>query len=185
MPRVTVPRPRAVQLLPEEIELLMKIDFGLPSNDYRENQAILAAAAALTKRLIRRRAVPDIRARYLTDPELNVGCRMGSRIEVFERNGTKGDDIFKHPHFLRYLSYILYGPELPTETIDGFRKVVEEDFGTSGMVMDQLKKFTRAEVRRLGMERYRAKEEFYKLALECELHSHLTLVIRDAAASAR
>lgn len=39
----------------------------------------------------------------------------------------------------------MHGPALPADTIEGFRKIIIEDVGTSNMVMDQLCKFVRAE----------------------------------------
>lgn len=37
------------------------------------------------------------------------GGRGRSRADVFEKNGTRGEAIFRHPHFLTYLRYFLYG----------------------------------------------------------------------------
>jgi hypothetical protein len=53
------------------------------------------AARALTESLVKRGAIPEIRRRFFTDPELNIGGRGKSRMQVFEVNGTKGDAIFQ------------------------------------------------------------------------------------------
>jgi len=46
------------------------------------------------------------------DPAYFV-CGHGlSHLQVFEKNGTRGDDVFRHPHFVKYLRYFLYGPDL-------------------------------------------------------------------------
>ena len=74
------------------------------------------------------------------------------------------------------------GPALPPNTIEGFRKILIEDSGTSGMVMDQLCKFVRSETRRLGLEKGIAREEFWRLAQE--LGYAQAGAIRDAAGSA-
>ena len=74
------------------------------------------------------------------------------------------------------------GPALPADTIEGFRKIMIEDSGTSNMVMDQLCKFVRAETRRLKLERDVAREEFWRLAQEVGYAQAAT--IREAAASA-
>lgn len=43
---------------------------------------------------------PDL-IEKLTDPAFNVGS-VRSHQQVFDANGTKGDDILRHPHFLPY-----------------------------------------------------------------------------------
>ena len=89
---------------------------------------------------------------------------------------------FSDPNFVKYLRYFIAGPALPAITIEGFRKILIEDSGTSGMVMDQLCKFVRAETRRLRLERAVAREEFWRLAQEVGyLHA---ATVRDAAGSA-
>lgn len=141
-------------------------------------------AKTLTLRLLERSAVPSIRWAYFSEARYNVGSKK-SRAEVFESNGTSGDEIFGHAHFLNYLKYFIYGPDLPDSMIFGFQKIVEEDRGTSGMVMDSLRKFVRAEVRRHHLDPRTAGEEVYKLALECGVSEHLARVVRDAAMRTR
>jgi hypothetical protein len=66
----------------------------------------------------------------------------------------------------------------PASTVEGFRKIL---IGTSGMVMDQLCKFVRAETRRLGLERGTAREEFWRLAQEAGYFTHSRYTGRCAA----
>ncbi len=182
---MTVPKPQPVPLTPEESALFDRIDFEL-SGEYASRMESLAAAADLAESLIARGAIPEVRRRYLTDPELNVGGRNKSRIAVFEGNGTHSREILEHPHFLKYLRYFLLGPDLPEETIERFRKVLIDNAGTSGMMLDALCQCARAETRRLTLERrHEAVEEFFKLALECGVDDGVARSIRDAVRSVR
>lgn len=179
---MTVPKPEPVALTPEEQALFDRIDFDL-SGEYDSRIASLVAAADLAESLLRRGAIPEVRRRYLTDPDLNVGGRGKSRITVFEGNGRHGREILEHPHFLKYLRYFLFGPDLPKSTIERFRNILIDDAGTSGMMLDQLCRSARAEARLLG--RCDAGEEFFKLALECGVDEGVARSVRDAAMRAR
>src|SRR5690606_17767870 len=80
---------------------------------------------SLTKELIEANAIPRIRIAYFVDPEYNVGGGKRSRKDIFERNGTSGDDILKHPHFLKDFEYFVFGPDLPVSVLLSFKKRVE------------------------------------------------------------
>ncbi len=178
--------PEIITLDPEEQKLFELIDFEVSGVRERETLRISCMAAAeLTRSLLKRGAIPKIRLQYFTEPELNIGNRKKSVMQVFEANGTKGDAIFTHPHFLKYLKYFIFGPDLPAIVITQFRQVVSDDMGTSGMILNQLRQFARAETRRLLLEKRReAVEEFFKLALECGLDVSTARSIRDAVRSA-
>ena len=83
---------------------------------------------------------------------------------------------------MEYLRYFINGPGLPSKTIEGFRKIMIDDLGTSGEVMDQLCTFVRAETRNLQLDRGTARDEFWKLATEAGYDQAET--IREAAGSA-
>lgn len=181
-PPVIIPKPRPVPLTPQEKALFDRVDFEL-SSEYESRMESLAAAADLTESLIARDAIPEVRCRNLTDPELNVGGRKRSRIAGFELNGVQGRGIFEHPNFLKYLRYFLFGPDLPEASIEVFRGLLIDDAGTSGMIVDALCQCALAEACRLG--RYDAAEEFFKLALECGVDEGVARSVRDAAMRAR
>lgn len=182
---MSISQPAKIQLTPEEDELLKTIDFDLSQSDWEVRTACLNAAAALTESLLERGAIPEIRRRYLTDPELNIGGHRKSRMQGFTDHGLREDAIFRHGNFLRYLRYFINGPDLPEATVAGFRTIVEDDAGTSGEVLDHLCRFTRSAVRRgLPVERYKVPEEFFKLALECELDLHIAKCVRESAQKA-
>jgi hypothetical protein len=111
--------------------------------------------------------------------ECNTGGRGKSRQQVFESNGTAGDDIFRHPHFLPYLKYFLFGPDLPHETIDCFRQAVADCGNITSGDIGPLCELARSLARQQGAERDLA-EEFFKLALECGLDSSDAREVRDS-----
>lgn len=178
-------KPQRVILTPQEKAWLDKISF-----DEMENHDVLStscdAAAPLARSLLARRAIPKVRVRYFFDPKLNIGGHGKSRKQVFEANGTSGDAILSHGNFLKYLKYFIFGPDLPDTTIDKFIKILVDDLGSSGEVLEQLRRFVRAETRRLRSERPQDfAEEFFKLALESGLDVGLAGSIRDAARTAK
>jgi hypothetical protein len=167
---------KPIDLTPDEAALRQEMEAEFSRGSCYSGKA----ARSLLKSLQNRAVIPQARVRDFTEPF--PGGRGKSHKDIFEKNGCRGDAIVEHPHFVSYLRYFMNGPALPADTIDGFRRILIEDAGTSNMVMDQLCKFVRAETRRLKLERDIAREEFWRLAQEVG-YAHAA-TIRDAAASA-
>jgi hypothetical protein len=172
--------PKQVELLNEESKWFKTI--SSMSNDNKW-QTIADAMQKLTKSLLKRNAIPEIRLRLFSDPDL-AETRSKSSMQIFESNGVTGDAIFRHPHFVKYLHFFINGPELPAVVIKGFCKILNEDMGTSGMLLDQLCKFVRSCVRDNDLDRRSAATEFYRLAVELDIE-HDPRTIRKASLSAR
>src|SRR5712691_7554412 len=119
------------------------------------------------KSLIARKAIPAVRVSYFTDPEYFPGGRGSSHKQMFERNGTCGEAIFHHAHFLAYLHYFLYGPSLPPGVIEAFQEEVSRCGEPSSSDIVPLGKFARQLARSYRPDAAQAAEEFYKLALDC------------------
>jgi len=173
---MNVPEVRPIQLTSEETALRQQMEAEFSSKVPYTGKA----ASYLLKLLHSRGAIPEARVHDLMNPF--PGGRKKSHWDVFVENGRAGNGILEHPHFVAYLRYLMDGPALPTSTIEGFRKILIEDNGTTGMVMDQLCRFVRAETRSLALRRNVAKEEFWRLAQEVGYPHAAT--IRDAAGSA-
>lgn len=174
-----------IELTPEEQQLFDSLEWNtdvFSRKEHSERLAILESQHKLTMSLLERDAVPDIRVRFFTDAEMNIGGSGKSRKQVFESHGTTGDDITRHPHFGPHLWYFIHGPKLPQTTIEGFCKIVEEDAGTSGDLLDAITKFVRSEVRSKGLD-YKAPDEFTKLAFELD-KPNLAENVRSAAKTA-
>ncbi len=154
---------------------------SLPHNENVEWESIADAMESLFNSLVTRKAIPNIRLAIFDNPKYaETGKR--SPKEVFESNGTRGNYIYRHPHFLKYLIYFIDGPDLPDTVIQGFCKIFNDDYGTSGMLLDQIQKYVRSCVRNFHLDRHTAASEFYKLATELQISSADS--IRQAALTA-
>lgn len=158
-----------VELTADEQELYNSICWNLAvlsNQSYEHRKAVFTAMGKLARLLLDRRAIPKVRIDYFTDPEFNIGGHGKSRKQIFEKNGKRGQAFLEHPDFMKHLRYFIHGPDLPPDTVREFCRIIDEDHGTSGMVLDQLKAFVRKEVREKRMEPSEAAEEFFKLAHE-------------------
>jgi hypothetical protein len=171
-----------IELTPAEQKLWDAIYFDpvTPGFDHDRLRASIEPAFQLTKSLLKREAVPDVRLRYVTDPELNVRGHGKSRIEVFERNGTRGDDIFRDPNFHKYLRYFVVGPELPSSTIAAFTELAKRCGMITSGDCDAFCNLARSEARRCGLSKRQAAEELFKLSLEVGLDDGMSRIVRDS-----
>ena len=180
--------PQQIELTPEERGIYDSIPWDLetiPEADAHEViPQVCDRMATLTDSLVERKAIPQERWAFFADPELNVGGRGKSRKDVFVRNGTSGGDISRHVHFLPWLHYFIDGPLLPAGATSGFCEIVEADRGTSGMLLDEVCSFVRSQVRRRGLDRTEAAEQFFRLAHEIK-RPDLAEPSRKAALSVR
>jgi hypothetical protein len=174
----------AIELNATEEALLKEIVWEPISDDHEAFVANSQRAAALTESLLKRKGIPKIRVAYLSDPSMNIGGYGKSRNEWFEKNGCRGDALFRHPDFLKYLKYFVNGPDLPKDTIRGFCQIIEKDSGTSSMVLEAAKAFVRKEIREKGLNKRHSAEEFFKLAHEIK-RPDLAVAIRSAAMGVR
>ena len=168
-----------IALTPEEETYLSQIRFDAPERPGAALQRSLLAGCSLARSLVARGAVPQIRWRYFTDPELNIGSKR-SRKDVFEANGLRGSDILLDAAFLPCLRYWVFGPDLPAAAIGWF-------FAALGRNSDlrALRHLARQATRDCGLEPQVAAEEFFKLALEAGLDPGSARSIRGAVRSMR
>jgi hypothetical protein len=173
---MNVPEIKPIQLTSEEVELERQM-----MDDFENKRPYSGQyAKKLLESLRNRNAIPQARIDYFTKPY--PGGRGKSHLDVFKANDRFGNSVAEHANFVEYLRYFIGGPSVPSSTIEGFRKIMIDDAGTSGEVMDQLCKFVRAETRKLRLNRSTAKDEFWKLAKEAGYGQAET--IREAAGSA-
>lgn len=172
-----------IELTPEERLLYdqvkrVRLDKRL-TEPYPGDQAL-----ALLKMLRARDAIPEIRILYFTNASYNLHTKK-SRREIFEGNGTKGDDIYRHPLFLPFLDYFILGPNLPKGIIDRFCQIVASEPYISGSDLQEIKQFVRNATREYALVPREACEEFYKLALECGLGVDYSRFVRETVRSMR
>jgi hypothetical protein len=140
--------------------------------------------AELAGSLLDRGAVLPVRLLYFTDPERNPGGRGKSREDIFAGNGTAGEDILRHPNFLKILDYFLHGPNLPAQVISKFVDSMSSGH-LSGSDVNDLASYARKITRDEGLEPHRAAEEFYKLVLECGGPTYAAESLRKAVMAVR
>jgi hypothetical protein len=138
----------------------------------------------LAESLLTRRAIPELRVRMFDDPELNPGGRGKSRLQNFRNNGNNVAETIRHAHFMPWLRYFIEGPDLPEPTIAGFLKIIKEDRGTEGMVVDQLTKYVRKETRAMGRDNH-APQEFFRLCHEAKRPQWADFVRKAAMEASR
>lgn len=138
----------------------------------------------LLRLLSARNAIPERRLDTWLDPDLKPGRTKGSYLDMFERNGNVGSEIYTHPHFLKRLRYFLFGADLPEDAITEFEEAVgnPEWFGGSD-ILDLTKK-TRAIVRKYHLMDYGHADEFMKLAIDLGLSNSHAQSVRTAAKEA-
>lgn len=156
-------RPPDIELTNEETALLLQLKFEPSRDDW---PMLVGPMAELAESLLDRGAVPPVRMLYFTDSERNAGGRGKSREDIFVGNGTAGDEILRHPNFLKILEYFVYGPNLPRYAIVKFKDSMSSGH-LSGSDVNDLTPYARKITRDEGLEPHRAAEEFYKLVLEC------------------
>lgn len=171
-----------IELTLAEQKLWEVIYFGPPTGfiDYDRIRASVEPALRLTKSLLKRDAIPEVRLRYVADPELNVRGHGKSRIEVFERNGTRGDDIFRDPNFHKYLRYFVLGPDLSLSTITAFTQLVDRCGMITSGDCDAFCSLARSEARSCSLPKRDTAEELFKLSLELGLGDGMSRAVRDS-----
>ncbi len=172
-----------IELTPAEQDLASKIIFDvlnhpMEDDEWQENGE---RASALMQRLMEREAIPEPRRRYFTDPEYNPNRGKESRFTYFKRNAGSADKVLRHPHFLPYLHYFIYGADLPPALKHEFEQKAS-DYWIKG---SDLAKFAQHLVRKYNIERhptnYRLKDDFYQLALDAGCDEETARRVRDAA----
>ena len=172
-----------VDLTEDETEILNGIELDQTALDHEQYKRQAPLILELLRSLAERNAIPEIRLKYWLDPEHQIGRLKASHKGLFERNGRQGDEIYTHPHFLKYLRFFLFGAQLPARAIAEFEEVVgNPEWVSSGDITD-ISKGTRAIVRKYGLQD--EDEEFYWLALDVGLSQWFAKSVRDAVKQVR
>lgn len=171
--------PQIVSLAPAEKKFLDKITFDCGHRNDEVIRTSCKAAAPLANLLLTREAIPDIRIRFFTDPEFNIGTEK-SRLQVFESDGVTGYTIFRDPRFLDHLHYFIYGPNLPDQVMAEFCNLAYPYEYISGGDVEDLRELARSLTREHNLIPRDAACEFFKLALECKMDVYSARSIRDA-----
>lgn len=151
-------------------ELCLDIDElvrAQPREVTQNGERVLTLLAALEAR----GAIPEHRVRYFTHPDYYPGGRKRSLKEIYEDNGTRGDDIARHPPFVKIMRYFLNGPDLSASVKREFSDAVQHAGGEiTGSEVIEVANAARRITREHGLQPHAASDEFFKLALEHGAH---------------
>ncbi|WP_320820939.1 hypothetical protein [Thalassolituus sp.] len=167
-----------IDLTEEERLLLSHIAFNWANHE--ELRGSLKPMGELAACLLERGAIPAIRICYFNDASFNPGGRGKSREDVFEKNGTSGENILCHPHFLKHFKYFLFGPELPTSVIEKFQNEASCSGHLTCGDINELTPYARSCVRKYNLVPHDAADEFYKLSIECGAIPSSAAIIRSS-----
>lgn len=178
--------PNSVELTDDEQQLYDQIKpyihSQVPENeDWPE---IAEAMESLALSLLQRDAIPEIRVRLFDASELAESGEKSPK-EIFESNGVSRHEILRNVYFLKYLRHFIHGPNLPKPVIERLCTILNEDRGTSGMVLDQFKAHARESIRTYRLDRNEAATEFFRLGVEIGMELRLARSLRNAAKSTR
>ncbi len=175
-----------IELRPDEQALADQIEFDALKLRGHENFSRNSdLAVALAQKLLQGGRVPEHRRLYFIDPEYNIGGRGASKQQVFERNGCCGLHILRHPHFLPYLRYFIFGADLPEPVRDSFKSKVEDCGLVTSSDIIPLGDHAKVLTQRYGLLAHEASDEFFKLALDCGLDPGTAKVVRNTVRKIR
>jgi len=120
-----------------------------------------------------------VRKKYFIEPEYNIKGRGKSHEEMFELNGTKGEEILKNPHFHKYLQYFILGPSLLVEVIQEFDSLVTKNKPITSSDQESFCILARNQVRKYSLDPKIVSEEYFKVCLELNLSLNMARAVRD------
>lgn len=175
--------PQQVSLTEPELKLYARIKAGKPI-DLEHWHDAADAMEELVESLLKREAIPPIRLRLFDDADL-AETNGKSPLDEFQSEGNDFRSTIRHGHFVKYLHHFIYGPSLPKAAIEGLCKILNDDMGTSGTLIDQYCKHARDCVRKYGLQRHEAGTEFFRLGVEIGMEVDAARTLRKAARSVR
>lgn len=131
---------------------------------------------ALMNSLLKRKAIPAHRFKWLDDADYFIGSKR-SRFQVFSENfGAADDRVFGHPHWYSngYLPFLVGVISLPDQVVEEFRTDAKNRMN-NGYDMG-MKYRGVAKSHKLSKK---SAEEFFKLALDCGYDHYDCRTIRD------
>jgi hypothetical protein len=171
-----------IELIAAEQELAGEIVFDVLTTRLEYEQGIKNGelAACIMESLMNRKAIPESRWLYFTDADYNPGKSKASRADLFLRNAKKVDQMHRHPHFLPYLRYFVYGADLPIALKEAFLEKAQDHW----VRPSELAEAARSLVRSFNLPRhpqnYRLNDAFYQLALDCGCEEGVARAVREA-----
>lgn len=161
----------------EWISILNSFEISLDES-YKIRISKLETAGLLSKSLLEREVIPEIRLKYFVEPAYNLGNTKRSHKDNFNMNGTVGEEILSHPSFFKYLKYFIYGADLPEELkvkLGNLYKNMHYDDDFVEAATPILKQY----FFNSSVERSSFSEEVFKMSLDLGVQLNFAKIIRD------
>jgi hypothetical protein len=175
----------SITLTEQESTLLAQVHEadGLLLSDHNPPRTIAAGEAAHTlfKMLLARDAIPESRLRYFADADYNGKNSRSSRRDVFLKNAGSAEEMYTHAHFWKYLFFFIDGASVPSPMREQFAEVACDEMREHGALSALARRMTR----QLPGDAPTKAEEFFKLALDCDVSLMKSFPIRTAVMSVR
>ena len=160
----------------KEADRLLLVD-----HSYERTISAGHASRELVALLLKRKAIPEVRLKYFTDPRYNGGNSRSSRCELFRRNTGSDAEMYEHPHFWKYLLFFIFGAKLPAPVKTRFAGLASDTTRDHGA----LERLARELSRGLPEDNGTKAEEFFKLAMDCGCTVAEGMNVRRAVMAAR
>jgi hypothetical protein len=131
-------------------------------------EPIANAMQALLASLMSRNAIPQVRLSVFADPRYAESGKYSLKQE-FEKNGTRGKEIFRHPHFLPLLHYFINGADLPLCVGEELLDLLNQSLGSSGDELRARNRFAKQWSRQLKLPHFYTATQFFRLAIDLGL----------------
>lgn len=160
----------AIDLSDRELDVLARIELDASKFDHRRVEANASAVLELLQMLLDRKAIPEVRRRYWSDPDYQLSRLKGSHKSLFERNNCRGMEIYKHWDFLPFLRYFIFGSSLSEPMKTAFEDRVGNPAWVTSSDIVPICKFVRLQARQNRLAPDDAREGFFQLALDMGFH---------------
>ena len=178
-----------IKLTEEEAGILSKIDLRSNHHNHDEGRAAYLGNKELIPALLTllgsRGAVPEMRLKYWTDPKYQMSRTKGSRKDLLESNGWRGDELYTSPYFIEHLRYFLFGAELPDAVIVEFEAMVGNPEWVTSSDIVPIGKTARDLTRKNHLDKHTAPGEFFKLCLDMGLSLYTAQSVMESVKKAR
>lgn len=121
--------------------------------------------------------IPQSRLNYFFKPEYNTSSPKISRFERFNRNGTSGNEIFRHGNFVKYLIYWVNGANVDDELKNIATTIIVNDYYKDHDCLTKFFAAIRSKIPR-NQKNSEFSEEIFKLAIDSGMSLMFAVMLR-------
>lgn len=172
---------KPILLTAEEEKLFSSMVFeGFDSESYATNAI---AAERLMELLNSRAAIPSYRLSCFDDANYRRGRRKGSWREIIEKNGEKGECVYRNHVFWGFIKYFVLGPDLPDALMSEYSLELEGRSPISSEDVLELVVLAKKLIRKYDLVSVSKADELFRLCIDCGMYVGYASRIRDNLSS--